>query len=72
MQTAKKPTGVRLSRHMWGIRKRRTRVVVLVVVIALFAAGGVIFHQPRRALLFGIALAVSGALLLAGLLREKS
>jgi len=38
----------------------------------MFAAGGVIFHQPRRALLFGIALAASGALLVAGLLREKS
>jgi Na+/proline symporter len=38
----------------------------------MFATGGVILHQPRQTLLFGAILVVSGALLIAGLLREKT
>ncbi|HTD53669.1 MAG TPA: sodium:proline symporter, partial [Thermoanaerobaculia bacterium] len=38
----------------------------------MFAAGGVIFHLQRQALLFGVILIVSGTLLVAGLLREKA
>jgi len=37
----------------------------------MFAAGGVIFHQRRQALVFGVILVLSGSLLVAGLLRER-
>jgi hypothetical protein len=38
----------------------------------MFGTGAVIFGQHSRALLFGAAVAVSGTLLFAGLVREKA
>ena len=38
----------------------------------MFSVGGLIFHQPQRALVFGAILAVSGFLLVRGLVREPS
>jgi Na+/proline symporter len=45
---------------------------IVFVYSLMFATGAVIFGQPSRALLFGAALAVSGALLFRGLAREKT
>ena len=38
----------------------------------MFAAGGVIFHQPRQTLFFGVILAASGFLLVRGLVKERT
>ncbi len=38
----------------------------------MFATGGVIFHLPRQTLLFCATMAVSGVLLVAGLVRERA
>jgi hypothetical protein len=38
----------------------------------MFAAGGVIFHLQRQALVFGAILVVSGPLLVAGLVRDRA
>ncbi len=45
---------------------------ICAVYSIMFAAGGVIFHRPRQALVFGALLLVSGSLLARGLVREKA
>jgi hypothetical protein len=45
---------------------------IVFVYSIMFGTGAVIFGQHSRALLFGAAVAVSGTLLFAGLVREKA
>jgi len=44
---------------------------VVFVYSVMFATGGLIFHQPRQALVFGVLLLISGGLLFRGLAKEK-
>jgi len=45
---------------------------ITLVYSIMFCAGGVIFHLPRQAAIFGILLVLSGTLLVTGLVREKA
>lgn len=45
---------------------------ITVVYSIMFGAGGVIFHLQRQAAVFGLLLAVSGTLLVRGLVQEKA
>lgn len=45
---------------------------ITAVYSIMFCAGGVIFHLPRQAVIFGALLLVSGSLLVRGLVREKA
>jgi hypothetical protein len=44
---------------------------IVFVYSVMFSTGGLIFHDSDQRLLFGTAMAVSGALLLWGLARER-